>query len=203
MNNWIHDMAVIEEGAQLGTGNIIGPFCYIARNVVLGSNNVLHSHVSIGNRAQHRDSSRDYIYIGDRNQFWEFCTVHKPTVGFTTIGHDCFFMAGSHISHDTHIEDGVTMANNVLLGGHTLVMRGANIGLGVLVHQRQIIGSYSMIGMGAVITKKCVVRPGYTYVGSPAREIGKNEVGLARADVSEELLQAEIQRFEQRKMEVR
>ena len=37
--NQIHPLAVVDPEAKLGDGNIIGPFCVIDKNVVIGDNN--------------------------------------------------------------------------------------------------------------------------------------------------------------------
>ena len=41
--------------------------------------------------------------------------------GVTEVGNGCFFMVGSHVGHDCKVGDGVTFANNVVLGGHVSV----------------------------------------------------------------------------------
>ena len=45
-------------------------------------------------------------------------------------------------------------AQSVILGGNVMVMNGAQLGIRTSVHQNQVIGSYSMIGMNSIITKK-------------------------------------------------
>ena len=65
-----------------------------------------------------------------------------------------------------------------------MVYVGANLGLGAIVHQFSRIGAYCMIGMGAVITKKTICEPGYTFVGNPAHSIGVNLKGLERNKIS-------------------
>ena len=63
-------------------------------------------------------------------------------------------MNSSTIDHDCYIENNVVMSSNVILGGGVRVMNGAQLGIKTIVHQNQIIGSFSMIGMGSIITKK-------------------------------------------------
>jgi UDP-N-acetylglucosamine acyltransferase len=193
MNN-IHPTAIVHPGAQLGHGNEVGPFCVIGPNVTIGNNNKFVSHVAIGGPAQHRvlKNSTGPIFIGDNNHISEFVTIHTPTETITAIGHRCMIMACAHISHDTFIGDDVTIANNVLLGGHTNVMRNATIGLGAVIHQWHVIGAYSMIGMGAVITKKCMIECGKVYAGNPAKYIKDNVVGIYRSGItSDELTELE------------
>ena len=51
------------------------------------------------------------------------------------------------------IEDDVVLSSNVILGGNVYIMKNANLGIKTIVHQNQVIGSFSMIGMGSIITK--------------------------------------------------
>jgi UDP-N-acetylglucosamine acyltransferase len=60
----------------------------------------------------------------------------------------------------------------------------ANIGLGAIIHQRRVIGAYSMIGMNSTVTKN--VPPFVIAHGSPCRPTRLNTVGLSRAGFSEE-----------------
>lgn len=65
----IHPTSVIETGAVLGQNVKVGPFCYIAANVVIGDNTVLESHVVL----------KGPTVIGKGNHFYQF----------TSIGEDC------------------------------------------------------------------------------------------------------------------
>ena len=196
-NNIIHPTAIIDSTVKIGGNNTIGPYCVIGPNVEIGDCNHIVSHVSIGAPAQHRETFRDTstVVIGCDNVIREFVTIHASTTGHTRVGSGCYLMACSHVSHDTVLEDGVTLANNVLLGGKSYVMKGANLGLGAVVHQRSCIGSWSMLGMGCVITKSMGVLPGYIYVGNPSRQLKKNTVGLERAGVVD--TRDEVQRWTQ------
>lgn len=190
-HNNIHQTAIIHPSVRMGAGNYIGPFCVVHAGVQIGSGNVFLSHVSIGAPAEHKSFSQSpqaysgetvKTLIGDNNTFREFLTIHAGTERETLIGNKCFAMARSHISHDNILEDNVTLCTAAQLGGHTHVMKGATIGLGSQIHQYQVIGSYAMLGMNTVVPLKGVnIFPGRKYVGSPARYIGANTVGLERA----------------------
>ena len=136
MINIIHPTAVIEVGAQLGYDNIIGPFCYIGSNVRIGSNNVFRGHCSIGTPPEHKKFWNErvcdlpMIEIGDKNVLNEFVTVNLGTFRKTIIRDNVVMLRGSHLSHDSHLSDNVTVSCNVLIGGETKVMTGANLGLG-------------------------------------------------------------------------
>jgi UDP-N-acetylglucosamine acyltransferase len=180
--NKIHDTAVVDwNRVDIGTGNEIGPY------------------VCIGTDAQHRTEPSDgKIIIGDNNIIREYSTVHLPTrfSKVTSIGNNCYLMALSHIAHDCVVEDNVIFSNNATLGGHVHIMQNSQIGFSVTIHQHQVIGSYCMIGMGTVIPRNKKIIPGSKWVGNPAKIMGKNSVGLERAGITEEMLEAENIRYE-------
>lgn len=195
--NRIHSTAWIEEGAVLGKNNWVGPYCYIGSNVKIGDNNSFVGHVSIGQPAEHRDyfKKEGEIVIGNGNMVREFVTINSSTKGVTRMGDSCVMLRGSHLSHDSILENNVNVSCNALIGGESIIMQGANLGLGAIIHQRQVIGSYCMIGMGAVVTKTARVLPGYVWVGNPARPVKLNEVGLDRNGISRDMLDQEAQRY--------
>lgn len=194
--NHIHPTAIIDPTVRLGSGNRIGPFAVILGNTTIGDSNWIGPHVAIGTPAQMRnghhpitwagESSDASIEIGDRNIIREFATIHSGTINPTRIANDCYFMTQAHVPHDAQIDDLVTLSNSAQLGGHTIIQKGANIGLGAVVHQRLLIGSYAMIGMGSVVTK-AILPFGMAY-GSPARIQGGNVIGMKRANVDEGLI---------------
>ena len=179
--NFVHHTAIINwKKLKIGKGNIIGP------NVIIGTD------------AQHPYlDSKGEIIIGNNNTFREFTTVHLPTEikKITKIGNNCYFMALSHIAHDCNIEDEVIFSNNVTLGGNTYVMTKSQIGFNSTIHQNQVIGSFSMIGMSSVITKKMKIIPGYIYAGNPAKRIALNKIGIKKKNISKIDLKKEKIRF--------
>ena len=179
--NLIHETAVINwKKLDIGKNNIIGPY------------------VVIGNRAQHPNAkSVGKIYIGNNNTFNEYCNVHLPTIlsKKTTIGNNNYFMNSTTIDHDCFIEDQVVLSSGVTLGGNVRVMKGAQLGIRSSIHQNQIIGSYSIIGMNTIVTKKLKVVPGFKFYGKPAKKKTKNKLALKRNKISNKELQKEINRF--------
>lgn len=181
--NKIHKSAYVNwDKLEIGTGNEIGPF------------------VCIGTDAQHRtEPSVGKILIGDNNIIREYSTVHLPTrfSNITSIGNNCYLMALSHIAHDCIIENDVIFSNNATLGGHVHIMKNSQVGFSVTIHQHQVIGSYCMIGMSSVITRKKEILPGTKWAGNPAKMIGNNSVGLERQNVTNDDLEKEKYRYNQ------
>ncbi len=168
-------------------------------NIDIGTGNIFYPYSVIGTDAQHSyDNTYGKLVIGNKNIFREFCTVNLPTKKkkLTLIGNNCLFMTMSHIGHDCTVEDNVVISNNVNIAGNTYIMKNSQFGLNSIIHQDQVVGSYSMIGMGAIVGKKIILKPGYIYLGSPARGIAINKVGLSRNKVDKKILKKETKRFE-------
>lgn len=197
-SNRIHPTAIVDPSAELGRDNYIGPYCIVGPNVRIGDNNTFTAHVSVGMPAEHRDFFREdgEVVIGSHNMIREFVTINGSTTKVTRMGNKCVMLRGSHLSHDSVLEDMVNVSCNVLIGGETYVMIGANLGLGCIIHQRQVIGAWAMIGMGTIVPKNTDIEPGWIYVGNPARALKMNSVGLDRAKVLPADLEMEIKRYE-------
>lgn len=87
-------------------------------------------------------------------------------------------MTGAHVAHDCLLHEGVTLSAGVVLGGHVEIQPYANLGMNACVHQRVKIGAASMVGAGSTVLYD--VRCGSKVVGSPARWIGSNRIGMER-----------------------
>ena len=179
--NLVHPTAVINwDQIKIGIGNKIGPY------------------VIIGNDAQYpKKKSNGIIEIGNNNTFNEFCNIHLPTNyrKKTKIGNNNYFMNSSTVDHDCTIEDNVILSSNVILGGNVHIMKGAQLGIKTTVHQNQVIGSYTMIGMNSIVTKKKILEPGFVFYGKPIKKIKKNLISLKRNSIDNDRLKKEIKRF--------
>src|SRR5213595_184270 len=171
----IHPTAVIDPGAEIGAGTIVGPYCVIDSGVVLGPNCWLQHHVtlcgpmkagaknrfyaycSIGQQTQDLKYRGEptYLEIGDENTFREFVTAHRSTTseGKTRIGNRGNFLAYSHIGHDCTVGDEVIFSNNGTLGGHVEVGDHAVMGGLTAVHQFCRIGRFAITGGCSKIVK--------------------------------------------------
>ena len=179
--NLIHRTAVIDwKSLKIGKNNIIGPY------------------VVVGNKAQWKNKiNKGKIIIGNNNTFNEYVNIHLPTTlkKITHIGNDNYIMNSTTIDHDCYLENNITLSSNVILGGNVYIMRYANLGIKTIVHQNQVIGSYSMIGMGSLITKNKKIIPGYVYYGKSIKKIKKNKFSLIKNKISAKDLKTEIERF--------
>lgn len=192
MANNIHPTAVIGDQVILGNGNYIGPYSVIYGPTTMGDNNWIGPHVVIGTpgqdtRNRHYDSSESRIVIGNNNIIREFTAIQKPCYrGVTSVGNNVFLMQSVHIPHDAILEDDVVVTPMVVLAGITRIMQGANLGIGCAIHQYCVVGPYSIVGMGASLTKS--LKPFSKFV--PGKPLAVNSYAVDRygfSDVRDEI----------------
>ena len=185
--NTIHPTAIIDDCVELGDNNYIGPYCYFTCCTKVGSNNRFEAFCSVGTRPEHTDHwhKDGELTIGDNNIFRDYITINAGTDRLTSMGNGGIMLRGSHVAHDCEIEDGVTLSVNAIMLGHVHVMKHSNCGSGCQVHQHQVVGSYSMIGMGCIVPKKTRLEPGQTWVGNPARRLKTNMYALDKHDIDD------------------
>lgn len=196
----IHPTAIVDLTAELGAGTIVGPYCVIGQNVVLGQDCWLQHHVtlcgpmragarnkfyaycSIGQQTQDLKYAGEptYLEIGDENTFREFVTVNRSTTGEgkTRIGSRGNFLAYSHIGHDCQVGNEVVFSNNGTLAGHVDIGDNAVMGGLTAVHQFCRIGRFAITGGCSKIVQD--VPPFMIADGNPAEIRGVNLVGLER-----------------------
>ena len=207
--NKIHPTAVIDATVQLGSGNTVGPYAVILGNVIIGDDNWIGPHVAIGTPGEMRGGTHvaswlgepdtSTIRIGNRNVIREFTTVQSGHVVGTQIGDDCYIMTKSHVPHDAILGNSVTVSCSVMIGGHTVVQDGANLGLGAVVHQQLVIGKRAMVGMGSVVTRN--IAPYSMNYGNPCRSHGGNVIGMQRAGLDEALISKVVESLNNSDME--
>ncbi len=150
---FIHPTAVIDPGAQIGAGTRIWHFCHLMPNSRVGENCILGQNVFIDNNAivgngvkiQNNVSVYNGVVIEDD-------AFIGPSVVFTNV-----INPRSFIERKTEFKK-------------TLVRKGASIGANATIICGVEIGSYAMVGAGAVVTESI---PDHALVlGNPARQTG-------------------------------
>lgn len=207
----IHPTALIDSKAEIDSSVEIGPFCVIGPNVKIGAGSVIKSHVvinghtSIGSNneiyqfASVGEANQDKKYkgeptqlvIGDSNVIRENATIHRGTVqdnGITQIGDHNLFMASTHVGHDCTVGDHNIMANFAALAGHVTVGDYVILGGYTGIHQFCQVNSFSMCGMGSMVSKDV---PRYIMVsGNPAKAHGMNFEGMRRRGMPDEVIRS-------------
>jgi UDP-N-acetylglucosamine acyltransferase len=200
----IHPSAVVEEGARIGEGVVIGPFCHIGPEVVLHDRVELKSHVVVTGATEIGEETAVFSFavigeipqdlkfkgektrlvIGKRNRIREHVTMNTGTEGgggVTRVGDDGLFMAGCHVAHDVQVGDRVIIVNNAALAGHCVIEDDVIIGGLSGVHQWVRIGRGAIIGAVTMVTNDVIP---YGLVQAPRGKLdGLNLVGLKRRGV--------------------
>ncbi len=201
----IHPSAIVEDGARLADGVVVGPYSIVGANVSLGEGVVLESHVvvtghtTVGARTRifpfasigHRPQDLKYkgetstLDIGSDCMIREGVTLNPGTEGggmSTTIGSGCAFLANSHVGHDCHVGNHVIFSNNVMLAGHCEVGDFAILGGGAAVIQFARVGAHSFLGGMSGLEQDLI--PYGMALGNRAYLSGLNIIGLQRRGFS-------------------
>ena len=207
----VHPNAIVEDGASLGAGVEIGPFCLVGREASLGDGVRLLSHVTIagktvigarsvvhpgavlGGEGQIRgdDFAEGRLVIGADCVVRECVTMNRGSRagrGTTEVGTRGYFMAYSHVGHDCRVGDDVTFANCVALGGHVQIGDGVIFGGLSTAQQRGRVGQGAMIG-GVTGVNRDVI-PYAMAFGDHVELAGLNLIGLKRRNLSRETINA-------------
>ncbi len=203
MSNKIHSTAVINPNAKIADDVEIGAFSIIGENVTLekgvvirphvhiefthiGENSIIFTGAVIGTEPQDLGYKGETtgVIIGKNCQIREYVTINRASKeGFTQIGDNCLLMTGSHVGHNTVVEDNVILANDVTLAGHVHVETGAFLGGTIVIHQNCKIGRMAI--MSGFSGARQDIPPYAKTDGRPAHIAGMNTVGMKRRGLSQ------------------
>ena len=149
----IHETAIVDEGAQIGSGSRIWHWVHVCSGAKIGQNCSLGQNVFVGNKVvignnvkiQNNVSVYDNVTIKDN----VFC---GPSMVFTNVYNPRSAISRKEEYRPTLIKSGVT------LGANCTIVCGVTI------------GEHAFIGAGAVVNRD--VKPFALVVGNPARQIG-------------------------------
>lgn len=92
----------------------------------------------------------------------------------TKIGNHVSINPGCGIGHDTVIQDYSSLYWNVTLSGNVQINQGCEIGSKAVVIPKKVVGKWSIIGAGAVVTED--IPENSVAVGVPAKTIKRLEI---------------------------
>ena len=152
MSYFVHPSAVVDEGAQIGSGSRVWHFVHICsgakigRGVSLGQNVFVGNQVTIGDncKIQNNVSVYDNVHLEDG----VFC---GPSMVFTNV-----YNPRALIERKAEFKD-------------TLIKKGATLGANCTIICGVTVGEFSFIGAGALVNKD--VKPYALMVGVPAKQI--------------------------------
>lgn len=210
-DTFIHPLAVVEPGAELGAGVSIGPFCHVGSDAVIGDRTCLLSHVVVSGSTRigadctlHPQSviggppqSSGYkgeptqLDIGESCLIREYVTINRGTVsggGITRVGNRAHILAYAHIAHDCIVGNNVTMTNGTTLGGHCEIGDFVGIGGLVALHQFVRVAHNAFLAGGAKVDGD--VGPYAIVAGDRAKLRGVNVVGMRRSGMPKDEIRA-------------
>lgn len=153
MSAKIHETAIVDEGARIGTGTFVWHWVHVCGGAEIGSNCSLGQNVFVGNdvkignrvKIQNNVSVYDAVYIEDD----VFC---GPSMVFTNVHNPRSAVVRKSEYRETRVKKGAS------LGANCTIVCGVTI------------GEYAFVGAGAVVSRD--VPPYALVVGVPARQIG-------------------------------
>ena len=153
MDYKVHETAIIDDGAKIGTGSRIWQWVHVCAGAKIGSNVSLGQNVFVGNKViigdkckiQNNVSVYDNVYLDEG----VFC---GPSMVFTNV-----YNPRSLIERKDEYQD-------------TFVKKGATLGANCTIVCGITVGKFAFIGAGAVVNKNV---PDYALmVGVPSKQIG-------------------------------
>jgi UDP-N-acetylglucosamine acyltransferase len=207
----VHPSSIVEDGAVLGRGVEIGPFCHVGPRVTLGDGVRLIGHVSIqgvtsigartiiypqaalGGDGQIRsnDFAEGQLVVGEDCVLREMVSMNcgsRKGGGVTRVGARGYFMANSHVGHDCMVGDDVTFANSVCLGGHVVIGDRVIFGGLSAVQQFCRVGRGAMVGGLTGVNRDII--PYAMAFGDHVELAGLNLIGLKRSGMSRDAINA-------------
>ena len=153
MKTFIHDTAIVDEGAQIGSGCRIWHFTHVSPGAKIGAN------VSLGQN----------VYVADNVEIGDNCKVQNNVSLYDgVILEEGVFCGPSMVF--TNVYNPRSLIEKKDEYRTTLVKRGATIGANATIVCGNTIGKYAFIGAGAVVTRDI---PDFALViGNPGRIVG-------------------------------
>ncbi len=152
MNVRVHETAVVDEGAQLGSGTAVWHFCHISSGARIGSNCTFGQNVFVAN-----------VAIGSNVKVQNNVSIYEGIL----IEDDVFLGPSSVL---TNVSNPRSQVNRRALYETTVLRRGCTVGANATIVCGVSLGAYSFVGAGAVVTRD--VAPYQLVLGTPAKPAG-------------------------------
>ena len=160
MKYQVHETAIVDDGAIIGSNTRLWHWVHVCKNSVIGENCSLGQGVYVGND----------VLIGNGCKIQNNVSVYDAV----TLENDVFCGPSMVFTNVHNPRASIERKNEYR---RTLVKKGSTIGANATIVCGVTLGEYSFIAAGAVITKD--VEPYSLMAGVPARRIGwMNKEGI-------------------------
>lgn len=149
-NNFFHQTAIIDEGAQVGAGTKIWHFTHLMSSCIVGANCTIGQNVFI---------DRDVV-IGNGVKIQNNVSVYKGVI----IEDDVFLGPSAVFTNVINPRSFIVRKQEFRT---TIIRKGATIGANATIVCGVEIGCYAMVGAGTVVTKD--VKPFALVYGNPGQ----------------------------------
>lgn len=153
-DNYIHPSSYIDENVKIGKGTKIWHFCHIQSGASIGDNCSLGQNVNVGNN----------VRIGNRCRIQNNVSIYEGV----TLEDEVFCGPSCVFTND--LTPRAAFPKGRANYKKTLICKGASIGANATILCGHTVGTYAMIGAGAVVTSD--VKGHALMVGCPARQTG-------------------------------
>lgn len=151
---FIHDSAIVDNGAQIGKGTKVWHFCHIMPKAVIGTNCNLGQNIFVDNNC----------IVGNGVKIQNNVSVYNGVI----LEDDVFIGPSVVFTNVINPRSFIERKNEFR---STVVKKGATIGANATIICGVTIGEYALVGAGAVVTKN--VLPYTIVTGNPAKVSGK------------------------------
>jgi acyl-[acyl carrier protein]--UDP-N-acetylglucosamine O-acyltransferase len=181
-NNYISPTAILHDNVTIGDNNNIYDNVIIYPNTKIGNNNNIFPRNIIGElpiSSNDKYNSYDFnltkgVIIGNNNLFHVSNIIFSGIDNETFIGNNNKFLAENHIAHDVKVFNNVTFYPRCIPGGYSIYLDNSNIGMNAVIHQKIVVGQYSMIGANNTIVKN--VFPYYININNKLHRLNEQKI---------------------------
>ena len=151
---FVHESSYIDDGVEIGEGTKIWHFCHIQTGAVIGKNCSFGQNVNVSNN----------VKIGDG------CKLQNNVSVYEGVEMEDYVFCGPSMVFTNDLTPRAKYPKGSAGYRRTLLKTGATVGANATIVCGNILGKWSMIASGAVVTKD--VRDHALMAGVPARRIG-------------------------------
>ncbi|GAB5554097.1 MAG: acyltransferase [Saprospiraceae bacterium] len=153
MNYFVHESAIVDEGAIIGENTKVWHFCHVMPKAIIGKDCSLGQNVFVA----------DQVVLGNNVKVQNNVSIYTGVI----CGNDVFLGPSMVFTNVINPRSAVNRKQAYL---KTKIGQGVSIGANATIICGNNIGDYAFIGAGTVVTKAI---PAYALiVGNPGKQVG-------------------------------